>query len=177
MTLYSLGNFSPQFTDKQSCFIAKSADVIGKVTIGKNVSIWFNVVIRGDLEQITINNNSNIQDGTVIHADKGFPATIGEGCTIGHNAIIHGCKINDNSLIGMGATVLNGAVIGENCLVGAGALVAEGKHIPSGSLVIGIPGKPRRQLNDDEIKSIYLSAEHYMQNAAHYIQNLKIELV
>lgn len=177
MTIYKLNDFSPQFTDRDSCFIADSADVIGKVSIGKNVGIWFGAILRGDTEMLTIKNGSNVQDGTIIHADYGFPATIGEGCTIGHKAIIHGCTIEDNSLVGMGATVLNGAVVGENCLIGAGALIPEGKHIEAGSLVVGMPGKVKRALSDDEVKGLTLSAEHYMQNASRFIQNLKVEVV
>ncbi|MBL1241890.1 MAG: gamma carbonic anhydrase family protein [OCS116 cluster bacterium] len=177
MTIFSLNNISPNFTDRDSCFIADSADVIGNITIGRNVGIWFGCVLRGDTELLNIKDDSNVQDGSVMHADYGFPATIGQGCTIGHRATIHGCTIEDHSLIGMGATVLNGAVIGEESLVGAGALVAEGKIISPRSLVIGMPGKVRRDLSDDEVKGLHKSAEHYMQNAAHYIQNLKVEVV
>ena len=177
MTIYKLDNKSAKFTDRDSCFIADSADVIGNISIGRNVGIWFGCVLRGDTELLSIKDNSNVQDGSIMHADYGFPATIGQGCTIGHKAIIHGCTIEDHSLVGMGATVLNGAVIGEECLVGAGALVAEGKIISPRSLVIGMPGKVRRSLSDDEVKGLYKSAEHYMQNAARYIQNLKIEVV
>ncbi|PCI86669.1 MAG: gamma carbonic anhydrase family protein [Hyphomicrobiales bacterium] len=177
MTIYKLDNKSANFTDRDSCFIADSADVIGNISIGRNVGIWFGCVLRGDTELLCIKDNSNVQDGSIMHADYGFPATIGQGCTIGHKAIIHGCTIEDHSLVGMGATVLNGAVIGEECLVGAGALVSEGKIIPARSLVIGMPGKVRRDLSDDEVKGLYKSAEHYMQNATRYIQNLKVEVV
>ncbi|NRA86979.1 MAG: gamma carbonic anhydrase family protein [Rhizobiales bacterium] len=177
MTIYQLNQKTPIFSDRQSCFIANSADVIGDIFIGKNVSIWFGAILRGDTETLTIKDNSNVQDGSVIHADYGFPAVVGIGCTIGHRATIHGCTIEDNSLIGMGATILNGAIIGGNCLVGAGALVPEGKVIERGSLVVGMPGKTRRMLSADEIKSLYKSAEHYMENAKNYIQNLKVEVV
>ncbi|MCJ8324105.1 MAG: gamma carbonic anhydrase family protein [Rhizobiales bacterium] len=177
MSIYKLDNFTPIFTDRASCFVADSADIIGEVIIGRNVGIWFGAVLRGDTELLTIKDNSNIQDGTIIHADAGFPATIGMGCTIGHKAIIHGCTIHDNSLIGMAATVLNGAVIGENCLIGAGALVPEGKVIPPKSLVVGMPGKVRRDLTDDEVAGLTKSAEHYMQNASRFIQNLNIIVV
>lgn len=177
MTIYKLDNFSPQFTDRATCFIAASADIIGEVIIGRHVGIWFGAVLRGDTELLTIKDGSNVQDGSIVHADKGFPTIIGQQCTIGHKAIIHGCTIGDNSLIGMGATILNGAIIGENSLVGAGALVPEGKIIEAGSLVVGMPGKVRRSLTDDEIIGLTKSAEHYMQNANRFIQNLKVEVV
>lgn len=177
MTIYKLEDISPQFTDRASCFVADSADLIGNIAIGANVGIWFGCVLRGDTELLTIKNNSNVQDGSIMHADYGFPATIGEGCTIGHRATIHGCTIEDNSLVGMGATILNGAVIGEASLVGAGALVAEGKIIEPRSLVIGMPGKVRRSLSDEEVQGLVKSAEHYMQNAKRYIQNLNVIVV
>lgn len=177
MTIYKLDDFSPKFADRDSCFIADSADVIGQVSIGRNVGIWFGCILRGDTALLNVKDDSNVQDGSIMHADIGFPATIGVGCTIGHKAIIHGCTIEDHSLVGMGATVLNGAIVGEECLIGAGALIAEGKVIEPRSLVVGMPGKVRRSLSDDEVKGLYKSAEHYMQNASRYIQNLKIEVV
>ncbi len=177
MSIYSLAGVTPKFIDRQSCFIADSADIIGDVHIGRQSSVWFGAILRGDTETLTIGDQTNIQDGSILHADYGYPTSLGVGVTVGHKAIIHGCTINDNSLVGMGATILNGAVIGENCLVGAGALVGEGKVIEAGSLVIGMPGKTRRSLSDEEIKGLTKSAEHYMQNAQRYIQNLKIEVV
>ncbi|MCB1387442.1 MAG: gamma carbonic anhydrase family protein [Nitratireductor sp.] len=172
MTLYSLDGVEP---DRSAGFswIAPSAAVIGKVVIGEGVGIWFGAAIRGDEETITIGNRTNIQENCVLHTDPGFPLVIGEGCTIGHKAMIHGCTIGDNTLIGMGATVLNGAKIGNNCLVGAGALVTEGKEIPDNSLVVGMPGKVIRQLDAAAIEALRQSARHYEANAMRFARGLK----
>ncbi|VAV91932.1 Carbonic anhydrase, gamma class, partial [hydrothermal vent metagenome] len=129
MPVFALGEFQPQLPQPGNYWIAPDAQVIGKVTLHKNASLWFSVVARGDMERLTIGENSNIQDGTVLHSDDGFPLTVGKGVTVGHKAMLHGCTIGDNSLIGIGATVLNGAVIGKNCLIGAHALITEGKQI------------------------------------------------
>ncbi len=154
------------------CFIAESAEVIGNVELGEDVGIWFGAVIRGDNERIRIGARTNIQDLCVLHSDPGSPLTIGEGCTLGHRAILHGCTIGDGTLVGMGATVLNGAKIGRSCLIGAGALVTEGKAIPDGSLVLGAPGKVVRALSDDEIAGLAKSAERYVANARRFAGGL-----
>ena len=157
--IYQLDDLSVEL--KGDCFIADNATLIGDVSIGEDASIWFNVVARGDEDVITIGDRSNIQDGTVLHADAGVPLTIGEGVTVGHKAMLHGCTIEDGALIGMGATVLNGAVIGRNCLIGAGALIPEGKVIPDGSLVMGMPGKVVRELDAAGIEGLLKSAQGY----------------
>ena len=153
-------------------WIAPTATVIGKVTLGEGVGIWFGAVLRGDGEAITVGADSNLQEHVVVHTDPGYPATIGIGCTIGHRAIIHGCTIGNNVLIGMGAIILNGAVIGDNSLVGAGALVTEGKVIPPGSLVIGSPAKVARQLDDEAIERLRKSAAHYAANWRRFAKGL-----
>jgi len=142
--------------------------VIGRVTLKKNVSVWFGAVVRGDVESIIIGENSNVQDGSVLHADPGYPLSIGPGVTVGHMAMLHGCEIGSNSLIGIGAVVLNGAKIGRNCLIGARALITEGKVIPDGSLVVGAPGRVVRTLTEDEIKGLTVSADHYVANWKRY---------
>jgi len=172
MPLYSIDDISPTLPDG-FYWIAPSAVIIGNVNIAENVGIWFGTVIRGDNEAIKIGANSNIQENCTFHTDPGYPVTIGVGCTIGHNAIIHGCTIGDNSLIGMGATVLNGAKIGKNCLVGAGALVPEGKEIPDNSLVVGMPGKVIRELNDEAVRGLEKSAQHYVVNAKRFSAGCK----
>lgn len=157
--------FDTQFRPTQihpSAFVASGAVIVGDVTLAELTSVWFNAVLRGDTTAITIGARSNIQDGAVLHADPGFPAEIGEGVTVGHGAIVHGAKIGNNTVIGMGAIVLNGAVVGENCIVGAGALITEGKVFPSGVLIIGSPAKAVRELTEDDINRNYLSAETYV---------------
>ena len=171
MTIYALGSVSPELPDG-FCWIAPTAVVIGRVIISANVGVWFGSVLRGDNEPIVIGENSNVQENCVMHTDPGFPVTIGKGCTIGHKAMIHGCTIGDNSLVGMGATVLNGAKIGSNCLIGAGALVPEGKEIPDNSLVIGMPGKKVRELDDNAIAALRKSAEVYVANARRFAAEL-----
>jgi len=171
MTLYSLGDKSP--TIDADVWIAPDAHVIGDVVAHPGVSIWFGCTLRGDNETITLGAGSNVQENCVLHTDMGYPLTIGTGCTIGHKAMLHGCRIGNNVLIGMGAIVLNGAVIGDNCLIGAGALVTEGKVIPEGSLVMGAPGKVVRELDQTAIAQLRASAANYMQNAARYRNTLK----
>ena len=173
MTLYALDGVSPTLPDDDDFWVSPNAQVMGKVTLKSRVSIWFGVVIRGDNDLITVGAGSNVQDNTVIHTDLGYPTTIGKNCTIGHGAIIHGCTIGDNSLVGMGATVLNGAVIGRNCLIGAGALVPEGREIPAGSLVVGMPGKVVRALSDEEIAANRASATHYAENWRRFADGLE----
>ncbi len=168
--IYTLGDVSPQVDD--TAWIAPGCHVIGNVVLGAESSIWFGTTIRGDNEPIIVGTGSNVQENCVLHTDPGCPLTIGAGCTIGHKAMLHGCTIGDNSLIGMGATVLNGAVIGKNCLIGAGALVTENKVIPDGSLVLGVPAKVIRDLDDGAIAKLRASAAHYAQNAARFRRDL-----
>ncbi|MCF7700607.1 gamma carbonic anhydrase family protein [Loktanella sp. M215] len=171
MPIYALGNLTPDLAD--DVWIAPGAHVLGRVRLEPGSSVWFGATLRGDNELISVGQGSNIQENCVLHTDMGFPLTIHAGCTIGHKAMLHGCTIGANSLIGMGATVLNGAVIGANCLIGAGALVTEGKVIPNGSLVMGAPGKVVRQLDDAAIGRLRASALHYSENAARFARDLK----
>ena len=169
--IWQLDGLAPQI--HPTAWIAPGAQVIGKVHLMENASVWFGAVIRGDTESITVGEGSNIQENVVLHTDYGYPLTIGAGCTIGHKAMLHGCSIGDNSLIGMGAAVLNGAVIGRDCLIGAGALVTEGKVIPDGSLVMGAPGRVVRQLDTAGIERLRASALHYQDNARRFRAGLK----
>ena len=164
MSIYSLKDVSPVLPEDSNYWIAHDANVIGNVVLNRGTSVWFGATIRGDNEEITIGSGSNIQENSVLHTALGFPLKIGENCTIGHKAMLHGCIINNNTLIGMGATILNGAVIGENCLIGAGSLIPEGKVIPPGSLVMGVPGKVIRELDLSSIESIRNSALWYQKN-------------
>ncbi len=154
-------------------FVADNASVIGSVRLMDKSSVWFNVVIRGDNELITIGPESNVQDGSVLHTDPGIPLTLGRGVTVGHKAMLHGCDIGDYSLIGINAVVLNGAKIGKHCLIGANTLIPEGMEIPDGSMVVGSPGKIKRELNDSQKKMLEMSAQHYVQNGARYLAKLK----
>ncbi len=172
MPVYELGGKRPEFEDPETGWIAPDATVIGNVSIGRNVGIWFGVVIRGDNELIRIGADSNVQEHSVMHTDAGFPIEIAQGCTIGHRAMLHGCSIGSNSLIGIGAIVLNGARIGQNSLVGAGALVTEGKEFPDGSLIVGSPAKAVRTLDDKAVAMLKWSAAHYVQNAARFRTDL-----
>lgn len=172
MPLYELDGLAPTIPHGFH-WIAPTAVLIGKVTVHEGVGIWFGSVLRGDNESISIGKDSNIQENCVMHTDPSFPLTIGEGCTIGHKAMLHGCTIGNNSLIGMGATILNGAVIGENCLIGAGALIPEGKVIPDNSLVVGMPGKVIRQLDEAAVQGLKASAQHYVANARRFSAGLK----
>jgi carbonic anhydrase/acetyltransferase-like protein (isoleucine patch superfamily) len=160
-------------TEDDAFWIAPTAVLIGNVKLAHNASVWWQAVLRGDNEPITVGENSNVQDGSVLHADPGFPLTIGKDVTVGHLAMLHGCTIGDNSLIGIGAVILNGAVIGRNCLIGAKALVPEGKQIPDNSLVMGAPGKVVRELEDRHIARIREAAEHYVQNWQRYARDLR----
>ena len=159
----------------ENYFIAHNATVIGSVVIGDNVSIWFNVVLRGDNDVISIGAETNIQDGAVVHVDPGKPVTIGRGVTVGHKAVIHGCTIGDNTLIGINAVILNGAQIGNNCIIGANALIPEGKIIPDGSLVVGAPGRVVRQLSEEQIAQLGRSAAGYVENGRLFRQGLRRE--
>jgi carbonic anhydrase/acetyltransferase-like protein (isoleucine patch superfamily) len=173
MGLYTLDGISPELPEAEQFWIAPSADVMGRVRLQKNASIWFGAVLRGDNEWIEVGEGSNVQDNCVLHTDMGAPLTIGRNCTIGHKAILHGCTIGDNSLIGMGTIVLNHAKIGRNCLIGAGALIPERKEIPDNSLVIGAPGKVIRQIDADGAAKILRSAENYANNWKRFTQSLK----
>lgn len=173
MPLYSLGNLSPKTPSEGRFWIAPDAHVIGQVDLGEDVGIWFGAVLRGDNEPIVIGERTNIQEGVMIHTDPRFPVTIGKGCTIGHHAIIHGCSIGDNSLIGMGATVLNGAKIGNNCLVGANALITENKEFPDNSLIVGSPARVVRTLDEVSAARLTLSAENYVRNWQRFARDLK----
>jgi carbonic anhydrase/acetyltransferase-like protein (isoleucine patch superfamily) len=170
---YSLGEH--KIVAKGDYWIAPSATVIGKVVLEDNVSIWFNVVLRGDNEVITIGENSQVQDGSVLHTDPGLPLTLGKNVSVGHMAMLHGCTIGDGSLIGIRSVIMNGAVVGKNCLIGASALVAERAIIPDGSLVLGTPGKVVRKLSMEEITEINGFADRYVQHFKHYKAELKAE--
>ncbi|MEP3741155.1 MAG: gamma carbonic anhydrase family protein [Sulfitobacter pontiacus] len=171
MTLYALADARPDVSPE--AWVAPDANVIGKVTIGPEASVWFGSTLRGDNEMITVGRGSNVQENCVFHTDMGYPLTVGEDCTIGHKVMLHGCTIGDNSLIGMGATVLNGAKIGKNCLIGAGALITENKVIPDGSLVMGVPGKVVRELDAQAIQRLTASAKHYAENATRFRRDLE----
>lgn len=173
MALYELDGVSPELAGDGSAWVADNASVIGKVRLHQGAGIWFNAVLRGDNELIEIGAGSNVQDGCVLHTDMGYPLSVGAHCTIGHMAMLHGCSIGEQSLIGMGATILNGVKIGKHCLIGAHALIPEGREIPDGSMVMGMPGKVVRALSDDEIAGLKKSAEHYVANAKRYAGGLK----
>ncbi|WP_375450273.1 gamma carbonic anhydrase family protein [uncultured Devosia sp.] len=171
MPLYALDGIAPRIDDDVA-WIAPTAILVGAVDVGADASIWFGVVARGDNEPISIGPGSNIQDNCVLHTDMGFPLIIGDGCTIGHKAMLHGCTIGDNTLIGMGATVLNGARVGRDCLVGAGALITEGKLIPDRSLVVGAPGRIIRALDAEAIAGLRQSAAGYVRNGRRFAAGL-----
>ncbi|TNE36799.1 MAG: gamma carbonic anhydrase family protein [Alphaproteobacteria bacterium] len=173
MALYSLGERVPQVPEEGNFWIAPNAHVMGNVILAQDVSIWWGTVLRGDNDPITIGARSNIQDNSVLHTDDGCPLTIGEGVTVGHKAMLHGCSIGDNTLIGIGATVLNNAKIGKNCLIGAHALVTEGKEIPDNSMVLGAPGKVAKSLGPDFEKVLAQSAEVYVANYKRFKESLK----
>lgn len=164
MAIHELDGVRPELPPEGAFWVAPGATIIGKVTLARGVGVWFGVVMRGDNERITVGEDSNVQEYAVLHTDMGYPLTIGTGCTIGHRAIIHGCTIGNNTLVGMGATVMNGARIGDDCLIAAGALIPEGRSVPPGSLVIGVPGKPVRPLGAEEIAANRKSAAHYVAN-------------
>ncbi len=172
MTIYALDGISPELPEAGSYWIAPGAHVIGRVRLNKNASVWFGAVLRGDMELIAVGEGSNIQDGCVLHTDMGSPLTIGQGCTIGHQAMLHGCTIGDNSLVGIGATILNNAVIGKNCLIGAHTLIPEGKTIPDNSLMMGAPGKIVRELDQDAILRLAKSAEGYVRNWQRFARSM-----
>ncbi len=170
--IFQLGTHSPSISS--TSFIAPSANIIGNVDIADNASVWFNVVIRADLDKVSIGKNSNIQDGSILHVDEGFPITIASNVTVGHKVMLHGCTIDEGSLIGMNAVILNGAQIGKSCLIGANALVTENMVIPDGSLVLGSPAKFVKQLDDKTQAMIAGGAEHYVHNGRRYQEELKL---
>jgi carbonic anhydrase/acetyltransferase-like protein (isoleucine patch superfamily) len=171
MPLYSIGDFSPQLAD--GAWAAPSADLIGDVRLGASASVWFGAVLRGDNTPLILGDETNFQDGSVGHSDADFPLTIGARVTVGHQAILHGCTLADDCLIGMGARILNGAVIEPECIVGAGALVTEGKRFERGSLIVGTPARVVRQLTEEEKQMLRASAAHYAEKALRYSRELR----
>ena len=169
--IYSLDGIAPDIA--ADAWVAPDANLIGKVVLEPGASVWFGATLRGDNEEIRVGAGSNVQDSSVLHTDMGYPLVIGANCTIGHKAMLHGCRIGAGSLIGMGATVLNGARIGQGCLIGAGALITEGKVIPDFSLVMGAPGKVVRLLDAEAQQRLLASAAHYRDNAARYRRELQ----
>jgi carbonic anhydrase/acetyltransferase-like protein (isoleucine patch superfamily) len=172
MTVYSLDGKTPVLPSESNYWIAPNATVIGNVVLKNNASIWFNVTVRGDNDPIEIGENTNIQDGSVLHTDVGMPLIIGKNVTVGHMVMLHGCTIGDNSLIGIGSIILNGAKIGRNCLIGANSLITEGKEIPDNSMVMGAPGKVVRQISEAQIQMLTGSALHYVENWKRYDKGL-----
>lgn len=173
MALHILDGIAPELPAEGSCWIAASADVIGRVRLERNASIWFNAVLRGDNELISVGEGSNVQDGCVLHTDMGSPLTVGRNCTIGHKVMLHGCTIGDNTLVGIGSIILNNAVIGKNCLIGAHSLVSERKVIPDNSLVMGSPGKVVRELDAEAIARLSAAAASYVRNWQRYAKGLR----
>ncbi|MGD9538926.1 MAG: gamma carbonic anhydrase family protein [Alphaproteobacteria bacterium] len=173
MTIYALNEHRVSLPEAGRFWVAPGAHVMGKVMLGLDVGIWFGAVLRGDNEPIAIGAGSNIQEGAMLHTDPGYPLTIGADCTVGHHAVLHGCTIGDNSLIGMCATVLNGAKIGANSLIGAKALVTEGKVFPDNSLIVGAPAKVVRELRSEEVAGIRKAAQHYVENWQRFANGLK----
>ncbi len=170
MALYRLGDDTPQLAP--GAWVADSAQLIGRVALGEQASVWFGAVLRGDNEWITIGARSNVQDGSILHTDMGCPLTLGQDVTIGHQVMLHGCTIGDGSLVGIQAVVLNNARIGRNCLVGAGSVVTEGKEFPDGSLIVGSPARVIRQLDEAQIAHMHQAAQHYIDNARRYATQL-----
>lgn len=171
MALWKLDGISPDVA--ADAWVAPSADLVGRVRLKAEASVWFGAVLRGDNEWIEIGERSNIQDMSVLHTDMGYPLTIGPDCTIGHKVTLHGCTIGAGTLIGMGATILNGAKIGDGCLVGAGALVTEGKEFPDGSLIVGVPAKAIRSLDEAALARLKKSADGYVRNARRFADGLE----
>lgn len=172
MALYRLGSVSP--TIAPSAYVAPSASIIGNVVLGDHSNVWFGAILRGDNEVISIGANSNVQDGSVMHTDPGFPLMVGENVSIGHQAMLHGCTVGEGSLIGIQAVVLNAAVIGKGCLVGAGAIIIERKVFPDGTLIVGAPAKVVRELTDQERRNLLLNAANYAARGKHYRDQLQL---
>ena len=173
MTIFKFGDVTPTLPKEGEFWVAESAVVLGNVKLGRNASIWYGTVVRGDNDPIIIGDNTNIQDGTVLHTDYGFPVKIGNDVTVGHMVMLHGCTISDSSLIGIGARVLNGAKIGKNCIIGAHALIPEGKEIPDNSLVMGAPGKIIKSVSPQQTEVIRMSAIHYVENWKRHQKEMK----
>jgi carbonic anhydrase/acetyltransferase-like protein (isoleucine patch superfamily) len=171
MAVYQLGEHTPKI--HETAWIADSAEVIGRVEMAEGASVWFGAVVRGDVEDIRIGRNSNIQDNSVLHADSGIPLTIGDNVTVGHHVMLHGCTVGDGALIGIRSVVLNGARIGRNCIVGAGSVVTEGKSFPDGTLILGVPAKVVRELDPEQIAMMQHGASHYVGNAQRFKAQLK----
>ena len=171
MAIYQLGDAVPRI--HPSAWVADNATVIGRVELGEGASVWYGSVLRGDNDWMLVGKNSNIQDGSVLHTDAGVPLTIGEGVTVGHQVMMHGCTVGDHSLIGIQSVLLNGCRIGNHCIVGAGAVVTEGKEFPDGSLILGSPAKVVRQLTPEQIERLRWSAAHYVANAQRHRGELK----
>jgi carbonic anhydrase/acetyltransferase-like protein (isoleucine patch superfamily) len=173
MAVYNLGGVAPDLPAEGEYWIAPTAAVIGHVILKTNASVWFGATIRGDNEPVVIGENTNVQDGSVLHTDAGSPLTLGRNVTVGHMVMLHGCEVGDNSLIGIGSIILNGAKIGRNCLIGANCLITEGKEIPDGSLVMGAPGKVIREVSESQVRVLQGSALGYVQNWKRYRQGLE----
>jgi len=171
MAIYQLGDDAPRIA--ATAWVADSAAVIGRVDLAEGASVWYGAVLRGDNDRITVGARSNVQDGSVLHTDDGFPLTLGEDVTVGHQVVLHGCTVGDGSLIGIQAVVLNGAKIGRGCLVGAGAVVTEGKAFPDGSLILGAPAKAVRPVTPEQIERLRLGTRHYVENADRHRAGLK----
>ena len=171
--IYSIGERRVEI--RGHCYVASSATVIGSVVLENDSSVWFNAVVRGDDDLITIGEGSNVQDGAVLHTDAGIRLTLGRGVTVGHMAMLHGCTVGDNTLVGIQSVILNNAVIGENCVIGAKAFIPEGKEIPAGSMVLGVPGRVARKLTDQEIESLRRPAQHYVERSYQYPGNLVVD--
>ena len=171
MAIYQLGDDAPRIA--ATAWVADNAQVIGRVELADDASVWYGAVLRGDNDRITVGARSNVQDGSVLHADAGFPLTLGADVTVGHQAMLHGCTVGDGSLIGIQAVVLNGATIGRRCLVGAGAVVTEGKEFPDGSLILGAPAKAGRSITPEQVGRLRFGALHYVENAERHRRQLK----
>ncbi len=175
MALYKIDGITVELPQADEVWVAPNAVLIGNVKLGSHASVWFGAIIRGDNDLIEIGARTNIQDGCVLHTDKGFPMVIGEGCTLGHMAMVHGCTVGPNTLIGIGATVLNGVKIGANCIIGAHSLIPEGKEIPDNSLVVGTPGRVVRQLEQKDADQLKHLAQHYVDNSARYRAGFEVQ--
>lgn len=173
MTSYTLENIGPEFPASGNCWVAPNASLIGKVRLLEHASVWFGAVLRGDNDWIVVGERSNVQDNSVVHTDPGVPTIIGDGVTVGHRVILHSCSVGDNTLIGMGSTLLTGCRIGRNCLIGANTLIGEGKEIPDNSLVLGAPGRIVKQLSETQLAMLRISAEVYVSNYQRFRTQMK----
>lgn len=171
MAIYRYGEHSPSIDE--GVYVAETADVIGRVSLARDASVWYQAVLRGDTETLSVGEGSNIQDGAVLHADPGYPTRVGRGVTVGHQAMLHGCTIGDGSLVGIQAVILNGAVIGNNCLVAAGALVKEGAEFPDNSLIVGTPAKVVRELSPEALEGLRKNAEGYVERSKRHAVELE----